>query len=211
MSALQETRQKCVCRLIYAVALVATVGCDKSPPTTRPSQGANDRAYWLRYLERSIATGVYRGVKEERARLLAEDLRRGNTAMMARLLSAELSGGTSGAWLTVHFYDETGSIAAVRIREERPDGTSLLIEDYEVCPGGRGDAAFLDSMLLPCKIRSAGQRKDPQAWTEYVARNVRDRSLLPAIYVTEPSDSVRVLISLMSVSGTESNRVSLSD
>ncbi len=212
MSAVRTSWHKAVARLVCTALAVIPLGCDSDSSKAPSNQAAtgNNRAYWLRYLERSIAAGVYHGAKAERASLLLKDLRNGNGPITPRLLSAELAGQTSRPCLTLDFYDETGSIAAVRIQEERSDGRPVLIEDYEVCPGGRGDAAFLDSMILPCQIRKAGQRKEPQAWAEYAARNVRDRSLLPAIYTAEPSDSIRVFISLIDVSGAESNRVLLS-
>ena len=126
------------------------------------------------------------------------------------LVLASLSHLESGLLIMVlGFSDEDGDVAGVTVREENETGEgkgNVLIESYPVWGETKVKAATY--YFTPINIRESNERKDEDAWREYLERGDWTPKRQPPLWISLPQEGrVRVQVRVYDHVGNTSNFV----
>jgi hypothetical protein len=146
------------------------------------------------------------------------------------LLAAQLSTSSKDQrpYLTVIAFDEDRDIAGIGVEEQRSDAngrkTEVLVEEYPIAAHlNQADAIdVICTLRVPVQIRDGAQRKDPDAWEQYVAHSFdystgtervkRWRQDLPPIWISAPKPhTLNVCIYAYDRAGHRSDAIEVSD
>ena len=205
-----HTIRMSACRIVLAccsyLAALGCAGCERRPEAPLDTRQAyyRSREYWISYFEKGLSDGSYVGRDAERIRSLTQDLHSSHGPLPPRLLVASwlLRHEDKQPYVLLLFYDEEECVVGFRVTEYAGDGSLATTEDYVLFPQGRTTGPC-DSFLLPFETRSRDQAKDEDAWKRFALLSQRTRESLPPIWLSAPSDSRRVEITLIDSSGTE--------
>jgi hypothetical protein len=162
------------------------------------------RETWAGHLESWVKHGHYVGDEVARVEGLVKDLRAAAGPVPPRILRAEVWTDEQHN-LAIEFFDDSLSVAAFRIRESA-GSEAPLVEDYEYPPGAWSPHSLRFSTFQP---RTKGRRKDPVAWKQWAAGECGPADADPVMWISLPTDSRRVEISLVDRAGVESERLPL--
>jgi hypothetical protein len=106
--------------------------------------------------------------------------------------------------------DEDGDVASIRITErhfEENKKVLLIEEEYPVFGYGQVICSY---NFVPIEIRTSNERKDQQAWQNYLDVGIWKREAMPTIWISLPKPSeTNVEIQVYDHAGHESNPVPL--
>ncbi|MGB9624719.1 MAG: hypothetical protein ACPMAQ_07635, partial [Phycisphaerae bacterium] len=170
-------------------------------PETRAKQC---RQTWAGHLESWVKHGHYVGDEVARVEGLVKELRAAAGPVPPRILRAEMWKDEQHN-LAIEFFDDSLSVAAFRIRESG-GSEPPLVEDYEYPKGAWSPHGLRFSTFQP---RTKGRCKDPVAWKRWADGECGPADADPVMWISLPTDSRRVEISLVDRSGMEGERLPL--
>jgi len=196
---------------VSLMILIWPSGCDRCGSRRVDEPGLGTRALWIKNFKTSLAHGRYAAEDADRLNSLVHELESTAGPIGPRLWSAHwiVHDREGTYWLSVLFYDEQKIVESIRVREHDTDQGRMIVEDYELFPGGRNRGLLADDILVPFSVRTGHQLKDEQAWAAYAEENIRTRERMPPIWISIPTSSVQVTISLVDANGEESKRLPL--
>ncbi len=188
----------------YVVLFVFTVpGCERRDTDVH---GLPDRSsdYVEQFLMRGTQNAPDDSVWKKYRNMALEKWQNGVLDPEPILLGVQLSKSSKDhrPYLTVVTFDEDRDIAGVGVEEQLSDAngrkTEVIVEEYSIAAHlNQSDAIdVICTLRVPVQIRDAAQRKDPNAWEQYVAhpfdystgteRVKRWRQDLPPIWISAP-------------------------
>jgi len=156
------------------------------------------------HLESWVKHGHYIGDEVARVAGLVKELRAATGPVPPRILRAEMWADAQHN-LAIEFFDDSLSGAAFRIRES-VGSEAPLVEDYEYPKGAWSCHSLRFSTFQP---RTDGRRKDPVVWKRWAAGECGQGDADPVMWISLPTDSRRVEVSLVDSAGVESERLPL--
>jgi hypothetical protein len=210
--------------LVSSIFLAA--GCERRDSDARVTQeGSSDSVG--QFLMRSVQQAPDGSVWKKYAALALEKWQNGVLDPEPILLGAQLSKSSKDQrpYLAVLTYDEDEDLAGIGVEEQRSDANDLtteaVVEEYPIV-AHLNQPDVTRFLRVPVHIRDSGQRKDPNAWDQYVAhpldyrtgteRIERWRQDLPPIWISAPKPhTVNVRIYIYDRAGHRSDAVEVLD
>lgn len=196
---------------------IGSCGCDtesteSSSNTTREVAFPQTREFWLRNWEVSIREDRLSPRHEEHVNKIMATIRDAKQPIELCLLEASYgcNRDETACSIIVYPYDETGSLAGIRVHEYDAEGVLNIEEDYLLYPEGFEAAPCGLAYTIPFTPRGEGQVKNESAWAEYVEHGVEAGESKPAVFISLPDQDTRVFVSLLTSDGGETDKLEIS-